>query len=344
MLELKETILTNCIVHVVGNRVREEKLVQSKKEIPMDDELLSQLTQYFLKPFSGNQESFRFYHEVDLKMNEVLGLTHNLLEGEDFVSNSALIASHLFNETRNPAIKAGELFVALFEDVVYEGAICKAVGIFKAERKDVFFTIAEAAKAVEFSSHHGVNQQKLDKGCLILNDDYHEGYRVFCYEQGGADTDYWRNDFLNIAPREDKYFQTKELMTLCKEFVTERLPEEFNVTKTDQITMLNKSAQYFKENDNFQLADFSETVLENPEVSESFRQYKKEYENQVGVKLPNSFDIAASAVKKQAKVFKSILKLDKNFHVYIHGDRNLIEQGTEQDGRKYYKIYYEREL
>ena len=49
------------------------------------------------------------------------------------------------------------------------------------------------------------------------------------------------------------------------------------------------------------------------------------------------------AVKKQARVFKSVLKLDKNFHIYIHGNRDLIEQGTDERGRKYYNIYYEEE-
>jgi hypothetical protein len=48
-------------------------------------------------------------------------------------------------------------------------------------------------------------------------------------------------------------------------------------------------------------------------------------------------------VKKQARVFKSVLKLDKNFHIYIHGNRELIEQGVEKDGRKFYKIYFEKE-
>ena len=49
------------------------------------------------------------------------------------------------------------------------------------------------------------------------------------------------------------------------------------------------------------------------------------------------------AVKKQARVFKSVLKLDKNFHIYIHGNRELIEQGVEKDGRKFYKLYFESE-
>ena len=56
------------------------------------------------------------------------------------------------------------------------------------------------------------------------------------------------------------------------------------------------------------------------------------------------FAISPHAVKKQARVFKSVLKLDKNFHIYIHGDRSLIERGTEKDGRKFYKIYYREEF
>ncbi len=61
------------------------------------------------------------------------------------------------------------------------------------------------------------------------------------------------------------------------------------------------------------------------------------------INVSGNFEISVQAVKKQARVFKSILKLDKNFHIYIHGDRNLIEQGEEKDGRKYNKIYYKDE-
>ena len=62
------------------------------------------------------------------------------------------------------------------------------------------------------------------------------------------------------------------------------------------------------------------------------------------VDLEDRFEISADAVKKQARVFKSVLKLDKNFHIYIHGDREKIERGVDDSGRKYYKIYYDQEL
>jgi len=59
--------------------------------------------------------------------------------------------------------------------------------------------------------------------------------------------------------------------------------------------------------------------------------------------MTDNFEISAQAVKKQSKIFKSVLKLDKNFHIYIHGDKELIEKGVEKDGRKFYKIYYKEE-
>jgi len=49
-------------------------------------------------------------------------------------------------------------------------------------------------------------------------------------------------------------------------------------------------------------------------------------------------------VQKQQKLFKSVLKLDKNFHVYIHGRRDLIERGYDEAvGKKFYKLYYDEE-
>jgi hypothetical protein len=47
-------------------------------------------------------------------------------------------------------------------------------------------------------------------------------------------------------------------------------------------------------------------------------------------------------VKKQSRGFKSIIKLYKNFHIYGHGDRKMIEQGSDEKG-KYYRLYFDEE-
>lgn len=75
----------------------------------------------------------------------------------------------------------------------------------------------------------------------------------------------------------------------------------------------------------------------------SFRQFDQAYRSEHEMDISDSFEINAQAVRKQARVFKSVLKLDKNFHIYIHGNRDLIEQGVDEKGRKFYKIYYEEE-
>lgn len=39
---------------------------------------------------------------------------------------------------------------------------------------------------------------------------------------------------------------------------------------------------------------------------------------------------------------KSIIKLDNNFHIYVHGKREMIEKGENEKG-KYYRLYFEKE-
>lgn len=107
--------------------------------------------------------------------------------------------------------------------------------------------------------------------------------------------------------------------------------------------MLNRSIHYFKNHDTFDGKEFEEDVFSDPNVIQSFRNYKDNLNGSNDINIDNEFDISSLAVNKQKRVFKSVLKLDKNFHIYIHGDRNMIERGVENDGRKFYKIYYEHE-
>jgi hypothetical protein len=115
------------------------------------------------------------------------------------------------------------------------------------------------------------------------------------------------------------------------------------VEKSDQLEMLNRSMDYFKTHDQFNLEEFTGEVIHHPEVVDSFILYKKNFETSRNYEIEDEFDINLSAVKKQQKLFKSVLKLDKNFHIYIHGRRDLIEKGVDEMGKKFYKIYFEEE-
>ena len=106
---------------------------------------------------------------------------------------------------------------------------------------------------------------------------------------------------------------------------------------------MNRAVEYFKSHDTFDKAEFEQEVFEDKGIIKSFRSFDQSWQQEHELDIADGFEISAQAVKKQARVFKSILKLDKNFHIYIHGDRELIEQGVEKDGRKFYKIYYDTE-
>jgi hypothetical protein len=124
--------------------------------------------------------------------------------------------------------------------------------------------------------------------------------------------------------------------------VTKELPQQFDVSKADQVDLLNKSVKFFRENESFELKEFSNEVMENPEIIESFKRFKDTFQRDQDVDIDENFSISGSALKKQSRIFKSVIKLDKNFHIYIHGNRELIEQGSDEKG-KFYKVYYKQE-
>jgi hypothetical protein len=131
-------------------------------------------------------------------------------------------------------------------------------------------------------------------------------------------------------------------MNLTRQFVGDQLDEEFSVSKADKIDLLNRSMDFFKSRDQFNQNEFEAEVLEDPTVIESFRKYERSFMSDQDI--VDNFEISAQAVKRQARVFKSVLKLDKNFHIYIHGNRDLIEKGFDEvRNRHYYKIYFDEE-
>lgn len=343
MVNFENCSIEKCIIHKVGNKLNDEKLVLSKKQLAVTPEIEKTLHNYFLKHFKSNTECNAFHHEIELNLNEVFTCVQKIFGEESFTTNAANIARHLYEQSRHASIKSGELFVVLFEEMVFDGALCNAVGLFKSERKEEYMQLRDNDREIELAIETGINPGKLDKGCIVFNDGGAEGYRVITYEQNSAETDYWRKEFLGIRPRNDNYHQTKNYLQACKEFIQDKLPDEFELTKADQIDYLSKSVEYFKKNEDFKAKEFVEEVFEDPDIIKSFKKFRNDYQEEAAEPLEDNFEISRNAVKKQAKVFKSILKLDKNFHIYIHGDRNLIEQGVDKDGRKFYKIYFEKE-
>ena len=349
MIASFEASLSQLSVHRVGNKLLDEFYVLSDDPIKIEDELLNKLLmQYFLLPFDKVNEVYRFMHSSDMNLNELYHFASEVFSSPArFHEVSQQITKFLFDTTNHPKIKSGELYVALFKDVQIEGELLDAIGIFKSENKETYLKVYpdKGGFNVEYEQY-GININKLDKGCLIFNTEKQEGYKVVVIDQTNRNNEavYWKDDFLKLKIRNDSYNQTANTLSIYKNFVTQKVGDEFDLSKADKINLLNKSIKYFKEKETFNLDEFAGEVLGNPQAIESFKTYKEQYEQDHETEIGSFFDISGAAVKKQSRIYKSVLKLDRNFHIYIHGDKELIEKGFDDDkAMNFYKVYFKEE-
>lgn len=346
-LDFTDCQIDQIIIHQVGNKTNDEDLTISKSQLEAGDARLEELLiKYFLHPFS-NTEFYNFtFSNGDFKLNPLYQFAKTIFSPKgDFKDTSIDIARHLYEIAVHPQIKSGDLFIATFSGIRADNVPVNALGIFKSENRQPFLKVNRKSNAFDLQYEDGINIDKLDKGCLVLNAAKENGYKVCVIDKSNksAEAQYWKETFLNVKPLQDEYHYTKEFLGITKQYITRQLSDEFEVSKADQIDLLNKSVEYFKSKDEFDKKEFEQEVFGDKELIKSFREFDQTYREENAVELSDNFEISTQAVKKQIRAFKSVLKLDKNFHIYIHGDKELIEQGVEEDGRKYYKIYYKEE-
>lgn len=332
-------------VHRVGNKGLEEGMILSDQPLTLTWELTEALQEYFKAPLKTS-EYFKLYHESDLELNEVYTYVSAIFEDpENLHAQSVKLAKHLFEASTHPNIKGGEFYTVFFHHCLKDGNLIDAVGLFKSENKDTFLKANPEDEHFSVKTDQGVSINKLDKGAIIFNSDRAKGYTVAIVDKTnkGSEAHYWVDDFLRVRPREDEFYQTRETLAMTKDFITKELPKHFDMDKTDQADLLNRSMAFFKEQHSFDSSEFEAEVIIQPEVVDQYKQYKQDYQQEREMYIADAFDISTPAVKKQQSVFKSVLKLDKNFSLYIHGDKTLIQKGRDEDGRKYYKLYYQEE-
>jgi len=347
MIDISNAHLSMVAVHHCGNQTNQEELTLSKSTLAIEEEKVRELlTKFFLNSFQNPEFNSFTFSNGDHNMNIIYQYATKIFEQpKTILPQSVNMAKQLYEISTHPQITGGDFFVAYFTGLMIENETIEAIGIFKSENKQAFLKVDKNQGEFEVQFQDGININKLDKGCLILNIEEKNGYKVCVIDNTNktSEAQYWKNDFLMLKPCNDSFHATKDYLDLCKNYVTKQMPNDFEISKTDQIDLLNRSIKYFKDQDEFNLEEFSRSVIQDPQVIESFNGYKKQYENEHELAFNESFDISDAAVKKQNRVFKSVLKLDKNFHIYIHGKRDLIEKGVEADGRKYYKIYFDEE-
>jgi len=341
MIQIEDTIIRKLIYHRLSLENNNSMLSETLYDFTNDEEEMV-LKKILLKPFLSNTTTYEFKHEIDLELNPLFKLSQSIFEGSDFISQSKNICQHLKTVSKHPNIKDGDLFIMKFENISFDNKLYEGLGIYKIENKENFIETTKYFNGeAGLNFRKGIGSKRLDKACLILFTEI--PYTVFIIDNTSNETDYWQNEFIKVNLKKDDVNNTNQFLSLAKSFVTKQFPSEFGTTKADQIDLLNRSVEYFKKNENFEKKNFEQEVFQDNEVIKSFQTFDSKYRQENEIDIADDFLISSQAVKKQARVFKSVLKLDKNFHIYIHGNNELIKQGVDSDGRKYYKIYFETE-
>lgn len=345
-MDFSTAIASIVSIHFVGNKGTGQECVLSKNPVPLTDVNKIILGKEFLTRFNTEMEHYAFHHPVSLDYNEVYNYCLLAFAGDATLHKSSIdIAKHLYESSTHPKIKDGELYVCLFENCEANGRTLSAIGIFKTETKGHFMNLQRNGDEFALAVEEGIDATKLDKGCLIWPTNAETGFDVLLFDNNrGEEAVFWKETFLNLKPQANEYYQTNQFLSLAKNFIAKEIPGVMEIEKTEQIDLLNKSVEYFRSNNQFDKKGFEETVLQDGDIINAFRTYETRYAEENDITYAEQFDISTQAVKKQARVFKSVLKLDKNFHVYIHGDKQLIEKGYDElTGKHFYKLYFDEE-
>lgn len=332
-------------LHWVGNQANDEQCITSNKLFALNPEMNQLLTDYFIGSFKSG-ERFNFSSDTgDVADNLIYKFVSNIFDNPGMLLDFSVdIATQLYECSEHPQIKGGDFYVVRFTGCGVANQECDAIGLFKIENKDLFLTVEhDTDNRFDMSTLEGISLKKVDKGCLIFNYERQNGYYVMVVDNSNkSNAQYWVDDFLHLSRRQDAYFQTENMMQMCRGYLIDQLPQDFQVSRADQVDLLNKSMNYFAKTPKFDAETFQERVLAHPELTQRFNDYRTQYEKDRNICIGDNFDLNPDAVKKEKRAFKSVIKLDKNFHIYIHGNRDLIEAGSDEKG-KFYKLYFNSE-
>jgi hypothetical protein len=345
MITFSNAVIASLFAHFVGNPSNDDPLTLSHEPIELDEKSHDHVLNYLMKGFKPE-----VFYRLSTNGNLVHDAVKGIFSSEGVVSiadDTHVIANHLYDVSTHPRILAGDLFVAHIREIAIHNEYCDAVVILKAETQSDVAQVNWKGENSDIELDKAYRLDKIDKAVVIFSLCPGDGYRCLVIDnsRNSAEAGYWTDAFLELEPVEDSYFKTMEVLSATKEFIKEQLPEDFEVAPHEQAGLLNQTAKFMKEKQHFSMDEFKESVFKDPQVIDKFKKFLDTYNQDPDHSISEEFDINSAAVKKNASMFKSVIKLDKNFHLYIHGNRQLIERGFDDEkGMNYYKVYFSNEM
>ena len=251
--------------------------------------------------------------------------------------------------------------------MIYEDELCNAIGIFKAENRDVFLKTTSSDNGVDLLTEEGINIKTLDKGAMILDTGREEGYRVFVVDKASRNTEaqYWCDEFLQIERVHDNAFHTSSYLDMMVDFCEDIVSKDTN--RKEQVDFLNKSLDFFNKKETIDWNEFDAEVLAGYEAEneafdedgavqgesrafrDEFDRYKSKFEVRNAIEPQDGFAVSKPAIAKAKRRFKTLIKMDTEIELKIKpisedADNPFVERGyDEEKGMHYYTVYFNHE-
>ncbi len=327
--------------HLPGaDEERAPELSEELSPLPEGEES-REFKQYLLKDIPAQHW---YYPKCDDQQEPAL-LEHLqiIIEEPDALHEQAKAMAQLLAQAANRhQAKSGWLLVVFF-DQVKEGL--PGIGIFKAETQEWFYNAQKNQQHWGLHLQKGLPFKKLDKAAVFVPDTENpSGWKALVADRH-AEIRYWLEGFLGLNPTSNPVQATKKVMELIKGFSEDVLSIENEHEREEQLDFLDRSSNFLKNREAFAIEDFGKEVLQSDQLIQDFDAYREGYAEAKGLSIPDQLNLAPEAVEKEhSKFVRSVIKLDKNFHVYVHGNRDMIERGYDEDsGKHYYKLFFKEE-
>lgn len=350
---LEEARVAGLVLAKVGNPTRDEPLQTSKQVLKVEEEDQAMLSSIFLRPFrSLGMQGHRFHHHSSLEKHELNECASAVFGKEsELLQRGCEIAKRLYSKSSHPNIKSGDLCISMIEGIEVEGEKKRAICILKSESVTPFLSISAKDGDLQLSTEQGINPEKIDKGCLILDHFAGKGYYVLTFDRAGSESRFWVRDFLAVVPISDPTLMTKKVAEMAMAAVASDGAEVDDDSPPWEVNAPAKEAlSYFDGKKKFSLQEFEEQALRTPQAKARFAAERKRLEEDEGVKVADAFDISKRDVAKAKKGMKSIMKLDTGVEIrlkpkVVDKPEAVLEKGfDEAKGMKFIKVYYNKDL
>lgn len=339
--------ISEFVVHLLDTTADSKSIHYSKSLLELSDDeeksiLLKNCIDGYKEPFYFQFQNLSFSEN----QNIIWQNCQKVFDGENTLYEASIpISKYLFNKIQLKECHASYFMFCKINDILVDDELIDAIALVRYESKEQFIRFDQQNGIFKLNMEAGYLLSKFDQACLILNQNHENGFKILNHNRDLKSEvgKIWNEEFLQMIPLGNDYTYTTDYIKITSGFLKNKKLVNDLIDKTEEGSILNRSFDYFKNNKKFEEDDYKSEVLQDKKVINAFDQYKESWQEKSNKPLTSTFDVSEFALNKQSKVFRSVIKLDRNFHIYVHGDQTKIMKGVDDEGKKYYILYYNEE-